>query len=165
MTARPEPRLTDEARVYVVQALACFDPPGVVAAAVKKEFGLTITPQGCEAYNPTKRAGAKLAMKWKSLFEETRKTFLEDTAQIGVSHRAVRLRTLERMAHKAETQGNMALTANLLEQVAKEIGNAFTNTRVLTGAGGAPLIPPSITPTMTPKEAADAYADELSAGG
>jgi hypothetical protein len=165
MAARGEPKLTDEARAFVVQSIAMFDPPGVVAANVKKEFGLTITPQGCEAYNPTRRAGQKLAEKWKALFEETRKAFLENTAEIGISHRTVRLRALQRMVDKAESQGNVALAAQLLKQAAEEMGNAYTNTRVLTGPNGSPLIPKPITPAMTPAEAAAAYADTLANGG
>lgn len=139
MADRGEPKLTDEARTFVVQALACFDTPAQAAAAVKKEFGLSITPQGCEAYDPTKRAGAKLSAKWAALFEETRKTFLEDTSRIGISHRAVRLRALQRMAEKAEDMKNLPLAAQLYEQAAKESGDAYTNRRELTGKGGAPL--------------------------
>lgn len=144
MAERGEPKLTDEARAFVVQSLAMFDPPSVVAAAVKKEFGLTITPQGCEAYNPTKRAGAKLSEKWRALFEATRKTFLEDTAEIGISHRTVRLRSLQRMVERAEGQGNVALAAQMLKQAAEEMGNAYTNRRELTGKDGKDL-PPAAT--------------------
>jgi hypothetical protein len=139
MTRKGEPKLTDEARAFVVQSLAMFDAPGVVAKAVKNEFGFTITPQGCEAYDPTKRAGAKLHEKWRALFNETRETFLKDTATIGVSHRAFRLRVLQRMVDKAETVGNHDLAARLLEQAAKEMGDAFTNRRELNGKGGGPL--------------------------
>lgn len=127
MAARGEPKLTDEARTFVVQSLAMFDAPGVVAKAVKLEFGLEITPQGCEAYDPTKRAGMKLLEKWRALFHETRKDFIEDTAKIGISHRATRLRTLQRLAERAETQGNLGLAATIIEQAAKETGDAFTN--------------------------------------
>lgn len=157
-------KLPVEVQTFIVQQLACFDTPSVVAAAVKAEFGRTITRQLVETYDPEKRAfnGNE---RWTVLHAETRKTFLEDTSKIAVSHRAVRLRSLQRMAELAEGRGQIQLAAQLLEQAAKEAGNAFTNARVLTGAGGAPLIPSSITPTMTAKEAADAYADELSAGG
>ncbi|MBI1682363.1 DUF2280 domain-containing protein [Caulobacter hibisci] len=144
MAKRPEPTLTEEARAYVVASLACFDPPGVVAKAVREEFGLQITPQSVEAYDPTKRAGRKLSAKWRALFEETRKTFLEDTSRIGASHKAVRLRALERMAQRAETQGNVVVAAQLYEQIAKEMGNAYTNRRELTGKDGKdlPMAPP-----------------------
>lgn len=164
MAARGEPKLTDEARAFVVQSLAMFDAPSIVAAAVKKEFALTITPQGCEAYNPTRRAGKLLAEKWRAMFTETRKAFLENTAEIGISHRTVRLRALQRMVDKAETQGNVALAAQLLKQAAEEMGNAYTNTRVLSSPGGGAAFQ-IINAQMTPKEAADAYADALRGDG
>jgi hypothetical protein len=139
MAGKPEPKLTDEARAFAVQSLAMFDPPSVVAAAIRKDFGFEITPQSVEGYDPTKRAGAKLSEKWKALFEETRKTFLEDASRIGISHRSMRLRALQRMAEKAEGQGNVALAAQLLKQAAEEMGNAYTNRREVTGAGGKDL--------------------------
>ncbi|MEW2911421.1 DUF2280 domain-containing protein [Leisingera sp. JC11] len=131
--------LTNEQKTYAVQALACFDSPGTVAKALRVEFGVEITPQAVEGYDPNKRAGRKLADKWRAIFEETRKAFLEDTSQIGISHRAVRLRTLQRMADRAETMGNMMLAKDLLEQAAKEMGGSYTNRRELTGAGGGPI--------------------------
>lgn len=139
MAARGETRLTDEARAYVVQALAMYDAPGVVAAAVKKDFGLAVTPQAVEAYDPNKRAGAKLSEKWRVLFDATRKAFLEDWSKIAIANRAVRLRALQRMADKAEDRGQIQLAASLLEQAAKESGDSFTNKRELTGKDGAPL--------------------------
>ncbi|MBD9510011.1 DUF2280 domain-containing protein [Ensifer sp. ENS10] len=120
-------KLSDEVKTYIVQALACFDSPSVVSAAVKKEYGLDVSRQLVESHDPNKKAASGLAPKWRVLFEETRKTFLEDTASIAISHRAVRLRALQRMADKAETQGNMVLAADLLEQAAKEVGDSYTN--------------------------------------
>ncbi|APG91137.1 DUF2280 domain-containing protein [Sinorhizobium americanum] len=132
-------KLKDEVKTFIVQSLACFDTPSIVVEAVRKEYGETITRQSVEGYDPTKKAGGNLAVKWKLLFEETRKTFLEDTATIAISHRAVRLRALQRMAEKAETQGNMVLAASLMKQAAEEVGNAYTNRRELTGKDGKDL--------------------------
>lgn len=134
MAAKGEPKLTDDQRAFVVQQLAMFDAPSIVAKAVKDEFGVNISPQAMEFYDPNKRMGAKLAEKWKTLFVTTREAFLKDTAEIGISHRVVRLRALQRMAAVAEKQGNISLAASLHEQAAKEMGNAFTNARVLSGA-------------------------------
>ena len=139
-------RLTDDVRSFIVVANACFDPPAVVAAAVKNEFGEVVSPQAIEAYDPTKRAGRILSKKWRALFAETRKAFLEDTSKIGISHKAVRLRALQRMADKAESMGNMALAAQLHEQAAKECGDAYTNRHKLehTGKDGKDLpVPPA----------------------
>jgi hypothetical protein len=132
-------KLSEEVKTFIVQSLACFDTPSIVVDTVRKEFGETITRQSVEGYDPTKRAGSNLAEKWKLLFEETRKTFLEDTATIAISHRAVRLRALQRMADKAENQGNMVLAASLMKQAAEEVGNAYTNRRELTGKDGKDL--------------------------
>lgn len=132
-------KLSREQQTYVVQALACFDSPTVVAAALRKEFAVVLTPQSIEAYDPTKKAGKNLADRWKNIFEETRKTFLEDTASIAISHRAVRLRALQRMADKAENQGNMVLASSLLKQAAEEVGGSYTNRRELTGKDGKDL--------------------------
>jgi hypothetical protein len=38
-----------------------------------------------------------------------------------------RLRTLQRLADRAEAQGNIALAAQLVVQAAKEVGDVFTN--------------------------------------
>lgn len=152
-------KLTDEVRTFIVQALACFDPPSVVVVAVKKEFGEVVSPQAVEAYDPTKRAGRILSKKWRELFAATRKAFLEDTSKIGIAHKAVRLHRLQRMADKAESMSNMALAAQFLEQAAKECGDAYTNRRQISGPNGGPL--ELVASTMTAKEAAAAYESTL----
>lgn len=119
--------LSDEVKTFIVQQLACFDPPSVVVKAVKAEFGETVSPQQVESYNPERRAGQNLGEHLRELFRTTREAFLEDTASIGISHRVTRLRTLQRLADRAETQGNIALAAQLVVQAAKEVGDVFTN--------------------------------------
>ncbi|QSL85945.1 DUF2280 domain-containing protein [Pseudomonas atacamensis] len=122
--------LRDEVKAFVVQALACFDTPSQVVASVKERFGLEVTRQQCEAYDPTKYVGRNLHVKWQTLFNDTRKRFREETAEIPIANRAYRLRTLGRMAEKAENMKNMALTAQLLEQAAKEVGDVYVNRRL-----------------------------------
>lgn len=122
--------LSNEVKAFIVQALACFDTPSQVAAAVREEFGLEVTRQKCEAHDPTKRAGRDLAKRWVTLFEDTRKRFREETADIPIANRAFRLRALGRMAEKAETMKNMALSAQLLEQAAKECGDMYVNRKI-----------------------------------
>ena len=153
--------LSREVKTFIVQQLACFDAPSVVAKAVKDEFGVEVIRQQVEAYDPNKRIGRDLSEPLRLLFAETRRAFLEDTASIGISHRTVRLRALARMAERAEGMKNFPLAAQLHEQAAKEMGNAYTNRREITGAnGGAVQV---ISSAMTPKEAAEAYAASLGA--
>ncbi len=119
--------LPDEVKTYIVQQLAMFETPSAVVKLVKERFELEVTPQRVEAYDPGKRAGSELSEEYRALFETTRATFLTDTASVAVSHKVVRLRTLERLIGKAEKSGNAVLVANLLVQAAKEMGDAYTN--------------------------------------
>jgi hypothetical protein len=69
-----EEKLSDEQRCFVVMALACYDTPSAVAAAVKEEFGVVISRQAVQAYDPTKVAGKDVAKPWRDLFKTTRPT-------------------------------------------------------------------------------------------
>lgn len=133
--------LTDDVKAFIVQALACFDTPSQVVDAVKEEFGIVVSRPQVQAYDPTKRIGISLSKKWRTLFEEARKSFIEQTNAIPVANQAYRLRVLDRLLQKVEKQGNTALAAQLLEQAAKESGGAFTNKQRLehTGKDGAPI--------------------------
>ncbi|WP_085598739.1 DUF2280 domain-containing protein [Pseudomonas sp. B10(2017)] len=122
--------LSSEVKVFVIQALACFDTPSQVAESVQKEFGLNITRQQIESHDPTKVSGKGLAAKWKQLFEDTRKRFREDITEIPIANKAYRLRGLNRMADKAEGMRNLALTAQLYEQAAKECGDMYVNRKI-----------------------------------
>ncbi|WP_053159021.1 DUF2280 domain-containing protein [Pseudomonas protegens] len=136
--------LNNEVKSFIVQALACFDTPSQVATAVREEFGLELTRQQCEAHDPTKRAGRDLAKKWQTLFHDTRKRFREETADIPIANRAFRLRGLARMAEKAESMRNLALTAQLYEQAAKECGDMYVNRARKEEPDDEPLIPTRI---------------------
>lgn len=122
-----KPKLTDEIKAFIVQALACYDTPSTVAEAVKQEYGIIVTRQQVELYNPTRRAGSNLSEKWRAQFETTRVAFKEKIADIPIVHRAYRLRVLQRMAEKAEASKNMVLAASLLKQAAEEVGDVYTN--------------------------------------
>jgi hypothetical protein len=53
---------------------------------------------------------------------------LRDAAEIGVAHRTVRLRMLDRLAHRCEKNG-VVLALACLEQAAKECGGIYENRR------------------------------------
>lgn len=120
-------RLTSEVKAYIVQRLACFDPPGQIVEGVKEVFQIDITPQHVNSHNPRLVSGKDLAKKWVDLFEETREEFKADSEDISVSHKSARLRVIDRMVKRAEEMGNFVLVASLLEQAAKEMGDSYTN--------------------------------------
>lgn len=136
--------LTDGVKRFIVQALACFDTPTQVVEAVKEEFGLQVHRSQVAQYDPTKVAGSKLATKWRVLFQDTRTRFREETADIPIANRAFRLRGLARMAEKAESMRNLALTAQLYEQAAKECGDMYVNRVRKEEPDDEPLIPTRI---------------------
>lgn len=119
--------LKGEVKAFIVQSLACFDTPSQVVELVKKEFGLSITRQQVESHDPTKANGRGLAQKWVDMFNATRERFQNEISDIPIANKAYRLRVLDRMATRAEGMKNFALTADIIEQAAKECGDAYTN--------------------------------------
>lgn len=136
-------KIPPEAKVAIVNGLACYEPISAVAATIKRDFGIEISPQAIEAHDPTKHAGRRLAAKWRQLFDETRAKFISDCSAIPIAHKSTRLRALHRMSVAAEDRGNFPLAAKLLEQAAKEVGNLFTN-RIEHQGNVAPFAPPSL---------------------
>lgn len=119
--------LSDDVKLFATQALACFDSPAQVIKDLKQEFGVTVTPQQLQAYNPATVAGSRMSKKLHAIFEATRKSFLKDVGNIPIAQPSYRLRVLNRMLSKVEGQGNIVVAAALMEQAAKETGGAFTN--------------------------------------
>lgn len=119
--------LKDDVKAFIVRALACFDSPTDVCRQVKDEFGIEVTKQQVSAYHPERRVAKDLSEKWRTIFEETRRKFLDDVSTIPIANQAFRLRALNRMYDRVQSQGNTALAAQLIEQAAKESGGAFTN--------------------------------------
>ncbi len=128
--------LKPEVKAFIVQALACYDTPSQVVESVQNEFGLKITRQQVESHDPNKASGKALAQKWVELFNSTRVRFQTEISDIPIANKAYRLRTLDRMMTKAESMRNMALAATLIEQAAKECGDAYTNKQKVEHSGG-----------------------------
>lgn len=61
------------------------------------------------------------------MFNETRERFQTEIAEIPIANKAYRLRVLQRMSVTAENMKNLGMTAQLLEQAAKEVGDVYTN--------------------------------------
>lgn len=143
--------LTEEAKVTLVQALACYDTPTQAAEVVAQEHGIKIGRDQAIKYDPTKPAGKNLGKKFRDIFHATRDAFLKDTAKIPIAQQAFRLRAMQRELERAQSRGNSAMVVQLLEQASKEIGGAFTNKRELSGPNGGP-IPTALDVSSLPTE-------------
>lgn len=119
--------LKPDVKAFIIQSLACFDTLSIVVESVQKEFGIKITPQQAESHDPTKASGKGLAKKWVDLFHVTRERFQNEIADIPIANKAYRLRVLDRMAANTEKSKNYGMTAQLMEQAAKEVGDAYSN--------------------------------------
>ncbi len=136
------PALSDEIKEFIVKRLACFETPSRVAEAVKVVFGISITRQRVYLYDP--RCSQPPAQRWRDLHARTREKFLHDIGEIAVSHKAVRLQMLDRMARSCE-RNNVALALSSLELAAKECGGFYENRRpVLLQLPVAPPAAPSM---------------------
>ena len=114
------PKLTDAQKADVVMRLAGYELPRAIAKSMKEDFGIGITPQSIEFYDPTRYAGRACPERWATLFRETRAKLIEGKADIGAAHRMVRLRWLDQMARQQMDKGNTAEARALLKQAADE---------------------------------------------
>jgi hypothetical protein len=120
------PTLTDEIKTFIVKGLACFDTPSKVAEDVRAQFDVAITRQHVYAYDPD--SSQQMSPRWTALHAATRAKFLRDLAEVGVSHKVVRLRKLDRMANECELS-DVRLTLACLKQAAKECGGLYEKRR------------------------------------
>ena len=116
------PALSDAIKEFIVKRLACFETPSKVVEAVKVNFGVTITRQRVYVYDP--RCSQPPAKRWRDLHAMTREKFLRDVAEIGVSHKAIRLQMLDRLATRCE-RNSVALALASLQLAAKECGGFY----------------------------------------
>jgi len=128
--------LADRHKRLIVQRLATFTSTTEILAELQ-EHGVAATHAQIAFYNPDLASSVDVAAKWRTLHAETRAAFIRDTSAIPITHKAYRLRELNDMAKQARTKKNYPLAAQLLEQAAKEMGESYTNRRVIEPADPA----------------------------
>ncbi len=132
-------RLTMGQKHFVVESLACGRYPHEVVEAVKERFGIDVSIQRIECYDPTKVAGRSLSMELQLLFVSARDKYVAEMKHIAVSHQVWRVDLLDRLVARTYKKGNVPLTAELLEQAAREVGGMYTNARVFSGPNNGPI--------------------------
>ena len=133
-------RLKDFHRAFLVREFACFSTPMEAADALKQEFGIEISPQGAQHYDVKSVGGKKAAKKWHELTEFAREAFLDDVkARIPESYKSVRIQELARASRIFKKRSNYLAMANMLERIAKEMGNIHTNRYEFTGKDRGPI--------------------------
>lgn len=130
-------QLKTKHKEFIIKQLACFDPPSQVIDRVKEEFGIEVSRQQINYYNPENTQGNRqLATKWRHMFDKTRDAFLEGSVKIPIAHKQYRLRELQKSYEKLIGMGNIMGANQVLEQAAKEMGGAYTASGALAAAAG-----------------------------
>lgn len=120
-------RLKEHQKLFVVQQLARFSTPSDVAAAVKVQFGVEVSKQAVQNYDPGTHAGRKLSRRWRAVFEKERAAYIADTSRCGVAHRSYRLAKLQQLLDAAKSP---VLVLSILEQSQHEAEGAELEERL-----------------------------------
>ena len=154
-------RINKRVKLYIVRSLATYETPSETARGVQEEFGITVTKQQCEAYDPTKKTGQDLSEEFKAEFYRVRKEMNDNLSAIPIANIAYRLKRLQRFIDHEQFKENPVIVPSLLEQAAKEVGGLYTNRKEITGAGGGPLQSENITYVTATDEQVRQAIDEL----
>ena len=150
--------LKKEVKLYIVRSLAVFNTPTETAELVHQDYGVVVTKQQCEKYDPTKRSGENLSPELKAEFEATREEFLEKPKNIPIANLSVRL---QRMENQYQKHGkNRVAALSILKQAAEDVGGKYTNKQEITGAGGGPLQTTTVQATQAQVDEAVRKAQE-----
>lgn len=137
-----ENKLASHTQIFVVQQLAMFERPKAIQEALKQNFDVEISLPGISYYDISNK---DLPKKLKTVFNSTRRKFLKDSASIPIANKSYRLSKLQKMFETEEDQKpvlqNKRAMREILEQAAKESGDAFTNKQKheVTGKDGGPI--------------------------
>lgn len=154
-------RITKKVKLFIVRMLAEFETPTQTSRSVKEVFSIDVTPQQCEAYDPTKRIGQDLSQDLRDKFFEYRRIANQELEAIPIANMRYRLQLLQGLVDKYPD--NPVLIPKWAEQAAKEMGGQYTNTSKtqLTGANGEPLNPEQVTHVVATPEQIRQAMDEL----
>ena len=154
-------RITKKVKLFIVRMLAEFETPTQTSRSVKEVFSIDVTPQQCEAYDPTKRIGQDLSQELRDKFFEYRRIANQELEAIPIANMRYRLQLLQGLVDKYPD--NPVLIPKWAEQAAKEMGGQYTNTSKtqLTGADGQPLNPEQVTHVVATPEQIRQAMDEL----
>ena len=150
--------LKKEIKLYIVRSLAIFNTPSETVELVHQEYGVKVTKQQCEKYDPTKRSGENLSEEFRIDFEKTREMFLGKPKAIPIANLAVRLQRYESQYQKHSK--NRVAALSILKQAAEDMGGKYTNRTEHTGKDGTPLNPPANVPLEAYLAARESIKDE-----
>lgn len=121
-------QLTPEVQSFIVAEFARAKRGGQIVKSVKKEFGLALDRQQVWHYHPD---NPKLAKQWRELYRDCRDKITTNLVSSVGGFKSFRLDQLVELYWDAKESGNSVHAADLLKQMAQEVGEVFTNKRTL----------------------------------
>ncbi len=122
--------LTDDQKLEIVLKLARFRSHTEIVEELVAE-GVATDRNQIRTYDP-RNAKYEAGDKWKLIFEEARRAFVEEVTHIPVANQSYRLELLQRGIQDAIKNKKWAAAAALAEQAARDVGGVLTNQRNLT---------------------------------
>jgi hypothetical protein len=123
--------LTEQHKEAIVLQFARFKRPAEVVAFMKEDCDLELSIQQVRTYDPTHPQFEADRDKWEPIFLAAREAYIVDLKQVVVANQAWRLNELHDLYNRAKKAKNVKLAADLLEQIAREVGGSLTNAREL----------------------------------
>ena len=137
--------LTKTQKVFIVERLALFATKEDVCKEFEEEFGRSISRQGVWIYDAAKpHVRCRMSKELVQIFDDVRARFRAEVEDVPIANKAFRLQTLDKLLRgvmKGDGAGkvNRPLAIEIIERAAKEMGDAYTNRREISGPGGGPI--------------------------
>lgn len=127
--------LPNEVKEFIVESFACFQTHKTVHAQVLQRFGLDLDGRLLCSYDPAHRH-CRLGKRLRALHATIRKAYIENTAEVAISHQAQRLRLIGQVVEKAQSSKDYAAALKGLELAAKEMGGVLEGRSIVEHRGG-----------------------------
>jgi hypothetical protein len=121
--------LPHDVKVRLVTLLARFTGPSEAARIVSEEHAVIVDRRMAHRYDASKK-GCVAGPRYRELFHQVRKRWLDDLATVPIAHQAHRLRMLDRLATRLEECGDYSGALKALELAAKEMGGLLTKEKL-----------------------------------
>lgn len=152
-------KLSTAHKRLIVMRLAAYTPPSEVVAELR-EAGVEVKAHQVVYYDPA-TAHTELAQEWRDLFARTREAVLKDVASIAIAQKTIRLRELNQLYLRAKAGKNIVLALDVLERAAKEMGEAYSNKRIIEAKDPASALAAMLGVSVDDVNAAVATMGEL----
>jgi hypothetical protein len=153
-------KLNEEQKAFLIRCRAQFMRARDISDAFREAFGADIDRRQLFTYSLD---FPKLAPKWRELHDRLREDFITKIDAIPIANRAFRLQELQRHYETMKDKRAVGVCQSILEQAAKESGDAFTNKREFKGKVDA-TVQQEMNPDQARALVAAALEDALRAG-